>query len=130
MHPIIITKEDIPKFIGKKIKSGSVLNLGYGDDGPLLEYATLREYLPLTNTKKAIWVYYEGNDLDNLDTEDFQIIELSRDNYYRLTIPPMVWTGFQGLGREPSLLLNIANIPHNPNEVDHLECDYVNYSWS
>jgi len=68
--------------------------------------------------------------LENLDTENFQIIELSRDNYFRLTIPPMIWIGFQGLGSKPSLLLNIANIPHNPNEVDHLECDDINYSWS
>ena len=47
-------KDTISGNIRKKIKPGSVLNLGYGDNGPLLEYATLREYLPLTNTKKNI----------------------------------------------------------------------------
>ena len=62
-------KDTISGNIRKKIKSGSVLNLGYGDDGPLSEYATLREYLPLTNAKKVIWVYCEVNDLRNLNSE-------------------------------------------------------------
>ena len=46
----------------------SVLNLGYGANGPLIEYANLREYLN-TNVKKVLWVYYEGNDLYNLEYE-------------------------------------------------------------
>ena len=62
-------KDTISGNIRKKIKSGSVLNLGYGGDGPLSEYATLREYLPLTNAKKVIWVYCEVNDLRNLNSE-------------------------------------------------------------
>ena len=62
-------KDTISGNIRKRIKSGSVLNLGYGNNGPLTEYATLKEYLPLRNTKKVIWVYYEGNDLRNLKSE-------------------------------------------------------------
>tara|TARA_B100001057_G_scaffold362511_1_gene365079 strand:- start:2012 stop:3367 length:1356 start_codon:yes stop_codon:yes gene_type:complete len=41
----------------------SVLNLGYGGNDSLLQYATLREYQNL-NVKKVIWFFYEGNDLD------------------------------------------------------------------
>lgn len=52
----------------RKISKKSVLNLGYGGNGPLLEYATLREYYN-QKVKKVIWVYYEGNDLDNLNYE-------------------------------------------------------------
>ena len=48
---------------GKKI-----LNLGYGDIGPLFEYAILREYLQ-KNTKKILWLYYEGNDQSDLNKE-------------------------------------------------------------
>ena len=70
-------KDTISSNIRKKIKSGSVLNLGYGNNGPLLEYATLREYLPLTNTKKVIWVYFAGNDLMNLNSEINNIILLN-----------------------------------------------------
>ena len=39
-----------------------------GGNGPLIEYATLREYLN-TNVKKVLWIYYEGNDLSDLNLE-------------------------------------------------------------
>jgi len=42
----------------------------------------------------------------------------------------MVWMGFQGLSSEKSMLLNIANIEHDPGEVDRLEIDKINYNWS
>jgi hypothetical protein len=46
----------------------NVLNLGQGGNGPLIEYATLREYLT-PNVKKVLWLYYEGNDLIDLKNE-------------------------------------------------------------
>ena len=50
------------------LSNKSSLNLGQSGSGPLIEYATLREYLD-KNIKKVIWVYYEGNDLRNLENE-------------------------------------------------------------
>ena len=44
------------------------MNLGYGGNGPLLQYAGLREYLS-KNVKNVLWFYYEGNDLINLNNE-------------------------------------------------------------
>ena len=44
------------------------LNLGYSGNGPLTEYATIKEYLP-RNIKTLIWIYYEGNDLSDLSKE-------------------------------------------------------------
>ena len=58
---------DIPSVI-RNNHNKKVLNLGYGRNGPLIEYATLREYLP-KNVKKIIFMYYEGNDLENLNDE-------------------------------------------------------------
>ena len=46
----------------------SVLNLGMGGNGPLIEYATLREYLD-SRAKNVLWLFYEGNDLSNLKGE-------------------------------------------------------------
>ena len=60
-----------PNDIGSVLRTLSnkaVLNLGYGSNGPLMEYATLREYLN-SNVKKILWIYYEGNDLGNLKNE-------------------------------------------------------------
>ena len=58
---------DIPSVIRTSYNK-KVLNLGYGRNGPLIEYATLREYLP-KNIKKILFMYYEGNDLENLNNE-------------------------------------------------------------
>ena len=59
---------DISSILRNKNKK-SIINLGMGGNGPLLQLATLKEYQPLTNSNKIIWVYYEGNDLLDLYNE-------------------------------------------------------------
>ena len=44
------------------------LNLGYSGWGPLIQYAILREYL-ISNVQNILWIYFEGNDLDDLTSE-------------------------------------------------------------
>jgi len=58
-----------------------------------------------------------------------QDLVLSRDNYCRLTVPPLLWMGFQGLGKKNSILLNIASVPHSPDEVDRKEIDQIPFEW-
>tara|TARA_B100001057_G_scaffold320277_1_gene320555 strand:- start:36 stop:800 length:765 start_codon:yes stop_codon:yes gene_type:complete len=58
---------DIPSVI-RNVHNKKVLNLSYGRNGPLKEYATLREYLP-KNVKKIVFMYFEGNDVNDLDNE-------------------------------------------------------------
>ena len=44
-------------------------------------------------------------------------IELSRDNNYNLlTIPPGIWYGFQGINITRSVLANLVDITHDPEE--------------
>ncbi len=52
----------------RKLSKKSVLNLGQGWNGPLIEYATLREYLD-NNVRKVLWIYFEGNDFQDLENE-------------------------------------------------------------
>ncbi len=52
----------------RKLSNKSVLNIGYANNGPLLEYAGLKEYI-IPNIKNIIWFYYETSDLYNLDYE-------------------------------------------------------------
>jgi dTDP-4-dehydrorhamnose 3,5-epimerase len=59
----------------------------------------------------------------------FDEVVLSKDYYYRLTIPPMLWMGFQCVGKVAGILLNVANIPHDPNEVDRKEIDEFDFDW-
>ena len=49
-------------------KYNTVINLGYAGNGPLLNHAIMREYLP-KNVKKVLWFFYEGNDLSDLNAE-------------------------------------------------------------
>ncbi len=50
----------------RKLSKKTVLNIGQMGNGPLLEYATLKEYFKKDKTKRVVWVYYENNDLANL----------------------------------------------------------------
>jgi dTDP-4-dehydrorhamnose 3,5-epimerase len=72
------------------------------------------------------------DDRDNQDNVNhFQEVTLSVENgYSRLTIPPMIWVGFQGLGLQTSLVLNIANIEHSSEEVERKELTEIKFNWS
>lgn len=60
----------------------------------------------------------------------YQEVVLSRQNYCRLTVPPMVWLGFQGLRNSTGLLLNVASILHDPDEADRRSLDEFSFDWS
>jgi dTDP-4-dehydrorhamnose 3,5-epimerase len=49
-----------------------------------------------------------------------ECIELGKDNYQRLTVSPGIWVAFTGIQAGTSLVLNIANIPHDPTESINL----------
>jgi len=51
------------------------------------------------------------------------------DQYVRLTVPPGIWFGFQGLVAPQSMLLNIADIPHEPEEIERKKLEEINFSW-
>ena len=61
---------------------------------------------------------------------DFLIKEIGEQNFARLTVPPGVWFGFTGLGSGQSLILNISNILHDPNEVERKERHEIPFDWS
>jgi dTDP-4-dehydrorhamnose 3,5-epimerase len=57
-------------------------------------------------------------------------VSLSKENYQRLTVPPGVWLGFKGLGKQLNLLLNLADLEHDPAEVKILPLDHIPFDWS
>ncbi len=42
---------------------------------------------------------------------------LGPDNYYLVTVPPMVWNGFKGVGTEIAIVANCTSMPHDPKEI-------------
>ena len=63
------------------------------------------------------------------DDNKFITIKLSpKNNYQRLTIKPDLWVAFRGLG-DNNMLLNIANIEHNPDEAINRNLEEIKYEW-
>jgi dTDP-4-dehydrorhamnose 3,5-epimerase len=86
---------------------------------------TLNLVVPIGGVKFVLF----DDRIDDNETQ-FQEMVLSRDNYMRLTVPPMVWVGFQGMSEYNSLLLNISDIPHDPNEMDKKSIEEIEFNWS
>jgi dTDP-4-dehydrorhamnose 3,5-epimerase len=56
-----------------------------------------------------------------------EVVGLHR--YVRLTVPPGLWFGFRGLAAPYSLLMNIADIAHDPDEIERKEPSEMQFSW-
>jgi dTDP-4-dehydrorhamnose 3,5-epimerase len=59
-----------------------------------------------------------------------RIENVGGDRYARITVPSGIWFGFQGRGQPQSLVLNIANIPHDPNEAERVSPSAFEYDWN
>ena len=62
---------------------------------------------------------------------EIQEIYLGPQDYNLVIIPPLVWSGFKGLGNMTSLVANCASTPHDPDEIDRLPPDNttIPYNW-
>lgn len=61
---------------------------------------------------------------------NFFDVTLSHDNYQRITIPPSLWVAFSGIGEDLNLLLNLANLEHDPMEVKRKDSlNDIIYKW-
>ncbi|MBX9838868.1 dTDP-4-dehydrorhamnose 3,5-epimerase family protein [Silvanigrella sp.] len=62
---------------------------------------------------------------------EVQEIFLGVDNYVLVTVPPMVWNGFKGIGSEMAIVANCTSVPHDSNEIDRLDpfTKMIPYNW-
>jgi dTDP-4-dehydrorhamnose 3,5-epimerase len=90
-----------------------------------------RMTLNLIVTSGAIGFILFDDRADSATQKELFKVNLSRDNYQRLTVPPGIWVAFSGESGEENMLLNIASIQHDPTEAVNLpiENDYIRYSW-
>ena len=77
---------------------------------------------------KVTFVIYDDKDGSN-SKENYFKVTLSQTNYQRLTVPPGLWLAFKGIGSSTNLILNVANMEHDSNELDRIEFDMVDYNW-
>ena len=59
-----------------------------------------------------------------------RIDDIGVENYARLTIPPGIWFGFQGNAIGRSLIMNVADIVHDPEEVLNKPVSSFLYDWN
>lgn len=62
---------------------------------------------------------------------ELQELFLGPDNYCLVTVPPLVWNGFKGIGTEAAIVANCASIPHDPQEIARLDPfdKSIPYAW-
>lgn len=77
---------------------------------------------------KIRFVLYDDRISSNTNGQ-FMDISLSLENYCRLTIPPQIWLAFRGEDITQNLLLNIADLEHDAEEVVRLELNKISYNW-
>lgn len=56
---------------------------------------------------------------------------LSPENYCLVTVPPLIWNGFKGIGDKSAIVANCANLPHDPEELERRPPDdeRIPYDW-
>ena len=69
MHGSCVMETDTISGNIKKRKNFKCIKPGSGGNGPLLNLATLREYLPNKKVKRILYFHTEGTDLFNLKSE-------------------------------------------------------------
>lgn len=70
------------------------------------------------------------DDRNSSDTyQKFYEIILGESNYQRISIPPGIFVAFQGVSQGRNMLLNIASIPHDPDEAINKDLFEFSYKW-
>lgn len=56
---------------------------------------------------------------------------ISPENYYLVTVPPLIWNGFKSVGGREALVANCSTLPHEIDEIERLPADskLVPYVW-
>ena len=56
---------------------------------------------------------------------------LSPENYNLVTVPPLIWNGFKGIGDKSAIVANCATLPHDPAEIERIPAfdERIPYDW-
>lgn len=60
---------------------------------------------------------------DSSTRGQLQVVQLGIESYSLIVIPPLVWYGFRGLSENPAMIVNCADMRHDPNEIERREPD-------
>ena len=78
---------------------------------------------------EVTFVLFDDRENSN-SVNNFFSVKLSPTNYNRLTVPPGIWHAFKGHNHDLNLILDIADIEHQPDEIIRIELDEISFNWS
>lgn len=58
-----------------------------------------------------------------------EVVGVQAGRYVRLTVPPGIWFGFKGLFGPHSMLMNVADIHHDPAEIERKGLAEIEFDW-
>jgi len=70
---------------------------------------------------------------DSLSYKCIQEIYLGENQSLMVTVPPMIWNGFKGIGIQEAFVINFTDMPHDPDEIirmDPHKNEIIEYDWS
>ena len=86
------------------------------------QHMTLNLVVPLGEVS---FVFHIMDQKKSIRTEN-----IGEEQYARLTVPPGIWFGFQGKASGRSLLMNVADMAHDQDEVLRKKTSEIVYNWS
>lgn len=97
-----------PSFVGFGEAYFTTINNGETKGWKKHQKMTMNLIVPVGNVR-----FHLRNEL----TRESASFELGEGNYQRLTVAPGVWMAFSACGEGLNLILNVASIPHDPEEA-------------
>ena len=61
-------------------------------------------------------VLFDGRPESSTKNEIQEII-LSTENYFLVTVPPLIWNGFTNIGKNSAILANCSTVPYSDKEI-------------
>ena len=134
---LVTTLEQIPTVGGDVLHALKKSDIGFNGFGEVYfswvekgcikawkshERMTLNLVVPIG---KVNFVFHSTKEEKNFRSEN-----IGDDRYVRLTVPPGIWFGFQGKASGSSLIMNVADMEHDPREVLHKSESEFEYNWN
>ena len=85
---------------------------------------TMNLIVPVGEVKFALY-----DDRNKKFEPNIKEVSIGQSNYKRLTIPPNIYVSFKGISKNINLILNIADMEHDPNESINIDLSDIDYEW-
>jgi len=59
----------------------------------------------------------------------FRTINIGEKNCKMISVPPGVWFGFKGISKHSSLIVNLADLPHDKKEILRQKKNDIRFNW-